>query len=283
MDITLAKTFLAIVEAGSFKDAAEKLFVTQSTISMRIKALEQALGRTLFERARSGTRLTPAGEQFQRHATALLRVWSHAQLEVALSDHHTDHMAIGGQISLWEGYLLKWVAWLHAARGDIAVTAKMGTSRALIEQLLEGSLDLAVVYRAESRPGLIVEHIFDDELVLVTSGNEKSRGRSRDYVFVNWGPEFAADHADTYPNQTHTSLHFDLGAVALSYLFDTQASGYFPGRLVQNYLEDGRLRLVQRARRFVYPVYAVYPEDHNADTYPEFLAGLRRISEELSG
>lgn len=283
MDITLAKTFLAIVEAGSFKDAAEKLFVTQSTISMRVKALEQALGRTLFERAKSGTRLTPAGEQFQRHATALLRVWSHAQLEVALSDHHTDHMAVGGQISLWEGYLLKWVAWLHAARGDIAVTAKMGTSRALIEQLLEGSLDLAVVYRAESRPGLIVEHIFDDELVLVTSGNEKSRGRGRGYVFVNWGPEFAADHADTYPNQTHTSLHFDLGAVALSYLFDTQASGYFPRRLVRNYLEDDRLRLVQRARRFVYPVYAVYPEDHNADAYPQFLAGLRRISEELSG
>jgi len=283
MDITLAKTFLTIVEAGSFKDAAEKLCVTQSTVSMRVKALEQALGRTLFERARNGARLTPAGEQFQRHATALLRVWTHAQLEVALADHHTDHLAVGGQISLWEGYLLKWVAWLHGARGDIAVTAKMGTSRALIEQLLEGSLDLAVVYRADSRPGLIVEHIFDDELVLVTSGSEKARGRNRGYVFVNWGPEFAADHADTYPNQSHTSLHFDLGAVALSYLLDTQASGYFPTRLVRNYLENERLKLVHRARRFVYPVYAVYPEDHNTDAYPELLAGLRRISEELSG
>lgn len=283
MDITLAKTFLAIVDTGSFKDAAEKLCVTQSTVSMRVKALEHALGRTLFERARSGVRLTPAGEQFQRHATALLRVWSHAQLEVALADHHTDHFAVGGQISLWEGYLLKWIAWLHAARCDIAVTAKMGTSRALIEQLLEGSLDLAVVYRAEARPGLIVEHIFDDELVLVTSGSDKLRGRNRDYVFVNWGPEFAADHADTYPNQTHTSLHFDLGAVALSYLFDTQASGYFPTRLVRNYLKEDRLKLVKGARRFVYPVYAVYPEDHNTDDYPEFLAGLRSLSEELSG
>lgn len=282
MDITLAKTFLAIVEAGSFKDAAEKLCVTQSTVSMRVKALEEALARTLFERAKSGTRLTPAGEQFQRHASALLRVWNHAQLEVALADHHTDHLAVGGQISLWEGYLLKWVAWLRGARGDIAVTARMGTSRALIEQLLEGSLDLAVVYRAELRPGLIVEHIFDDELVLVTSSTSSARSRRKGYVFVNWGPEFAADHADTYPNQTHTSLHFDLGAVALSYLFDTEASGYFPRRLVQSYLEDERLKLVERARRFVYPVYAVYPEDHNTDAYPEFLAGLRRISDELS-
>jgi DNA-binding transcriptional LysR family regulator len=59
--------------------------VTQSTVSARVKTLEDTLGRALFERSKAGARLTSAGEQFQRHATALLRVWQHAQLDVALS------------------------------------------------------------------------------------------------------------------------------------------------------------------------------------------------------
>jgi len=62
MDITLAKTFLAIAESGSFNDAADRLHVTQSTISSRIKTLEDLLGKSLLERSKSGAKLTPAGE-----------------------------------------------------------------------------------------------------------------------------------------------------------------------------------------------------------------------------
>ena len=60
MDVTLAKTFTAIAETGSFKDAADRLNVTQSTVSMRVKALEDVLGRRVFERSKLGARLTPA-------------------------------------------------------------------------------------------------------------------------------------------------------------------------------------------------------------------------------
>ena len=44
-------------------------------------------GRSLFERSSNGATLTGAGEQFQKHALALVRVWQHAQLEVGLSGH----------------------------------------------------------------------------------------------------------------------------------------------------------------------------------------------------
>ncbi|HMB47704.1 MAG TPA: LysR family transcriptional regulator [Afifellaceae bacterium] len=64
MDVTLARTFLAVVETGSFVEAARRVFVTQSTVSMRIKQLEQELGRKLFERSKGGARLTPSGAQF---------------------------------------------------------------------------------------------------------------------------------------------------------------------------------------------------------------------------
>ncbi len=282
MDIALARTFVAIVESGSFKGAAGRLNVTQSTISLRVKALEDLLGRSLFERSKSGTRLTPAGVQFQRHAMTLMRVWTHAQLDIGLSDAHADHLAVGGQPSLWDGFLLPWVAWLRQNQSQLAVTASMGTSAALMERLGEGTLDLVVAYRAQARPGVRVEHLMDEDLVLVSGGAEEPRGPDETYVFVNWGPEFAADHAEAFPDLEITGLSFDLGALAIGYLVDTGASGYFPARIARPYLADGRLKLAERARRFVYPVYAAYPDDHDEQAYAPILSALRRAAENVA-
>lgn len=71
MDAELARTFLAavaagnVVAAGNFDSAAERLHVTQSTVSARIHALEQHFGHTLSVRNKAGATLTPAGRQFQ--------------------------------------------------------------------------------------------------------------------------------------------------------------------------------------------------------------------------
>lgn len=283
MDLVLVKTFLGIVEGGSFKVAADRLSVTQSTVSLRVKALETALGRSLFERSKAGAQLTTAGQQFQRHATALMRVWNHAQLDVGLSASHSDHLAVGAQSSLWEGFLLNWIAWLGEHQSHLAITASIGTSQVLMEKLLEGTLDLAIAYRAQARPGVCVEHLMDEELVLVT-GSQTGRVRpERGYVFINWGPEFASDHSEALPEFSKTGLSFDLGALAITYLVETECSGYFPERIARPYLDDGRLKLVKKARRFVYPVYAAYPENRDEEAYAPILQALRAQAEAVNG
>ena len=76
MDVSLARTFLIVAETGSFIEAGRKMNITQSTVSARIKGLEDLLGRPLFTRSKSGAELTGAGELFQKHALAMVRVWS---------------------------------------------------------------------------------------------------------------------------------------------------------------------------------------------------------------
>ncbi len=110
MDVNLARTFLIVAETGSFIDAARKLNITQSTVSARIKGLEELLGRPLFTRSKSGAELTGAGELFQKHALALVRVWQQAQLQVSLADQHPEHISVGAPLSLWSGFLLKWAS-----------------------------------------------------------------------------------------------------------------------------------------------------------------------------
>jgi molybdate transport repressor ModE-like protein len=282
MDINLARTFLAVAESGSFIDAARKMHITQSTVSARIKSLEDLLGRPLFERSKTGAALTAAGEQFRKHALALVRVWQHAQLDVELSEQHRDHLSVGAPSSLWEGFLLKWVAWLRRDIPDIAVSARTGLAAVLTQRLLEGTLDLAVLYRPVQPPGLAIEHLFDEEFVFVTSGKPSGRRSSGDYVFVDWGPDFQVDHAAAHPELTSPGLNLDLGTTALSYVVNHAASGYFPLRLVKPHLARGRLRLPKRVRKFVYPVYMVFPEARDEEAYEPILAGLRREATKLA-
>ena len=74
MNIELAKTFLEIVATGSFIRASERLHVGQTTVSARIRLLEQELGRPLFVRDKSGASLTTAGEQFLRYAPMFVQL-----------------------------------------------------------------------------------------------------------------------------------------------------------------------------------------------------------------
>ena len=149
MDIALARTFLMVAETGSFIDAARKMNITQSTVSARIKVLEDLFGRAVFERSKNGAALTGAGEQFQKHALALVRVWQHAQLEVGLagpSPRPSGRRRAGDAVGR-----------LPAASGSPGCAATSPTSPSrpapacpavMIQRLLEGTLDLAVMYRA---------------------------------------------------------------------------------------------------------------------------------------
>lgn len=278
MDVNLARTFLIVAETGSFIDAARKLNITQSTVSARIKGLEELLGRPLFTRSKSGAELTGAGELFQKHALALVRVRQQAQLQVSLADQHPEHISVGAPLSLWSGFLLKWASGLRIQIPGIAVSATAGASAALSQRLIEGTLDLAIMYRPSPPPGLTIEHLFDEEFILVSSAKAGSRRGASDYLLVDWGLDFVQDHTAAFPEHANPAISLDLGPMGLDYLLANECSGYFPARMVRKLIARGRVREPKRARKFIYPVYMVYPETRNEEAYEPILRGLRRAA-----
>ena len=78
MKIDHIRTFLEISNCGNFNRAAENLNVTQSTVSARIKAMEDRFGRELFTRSHSGVELTSAGHHFRQYALNIQRLWQQA-------------------------------------------------------------------------------------------------------------------------------------------------------------------------------------------------------------
>ena len=282
MDVSLARTFLMVAETGSFIDAARKMNVTQSTVSARIKGLEDMLGRPLFERSKAGAELTGAGELFQKHALAMVRVWQQAQLQVSLADKHRDHLSVGAPLSLWSAFLLKWASGLRTTMPDVAITATAGSSASLAQRLVEGTLDVAILYRPSVPPGLTIEHLFDEEFVLVSTAKPGGRRTPADYVLIDWGAEFMADHAGAFPELANPAVSLDLGPMSLDYLLANECSAYFPIRMVRSLIARGRLRQPKRGRKFVYPVCMVYPETRNEDAYELILDEIRHEAEKYA-
>lgn len=255
MDITLARTFLEIVETGSFAAAAARLNVGQSTVSMRIKALESELGRPLFQRSKAGIVLTRAGQHFQKPAADLLRVWTQARQEIALPEDVVARLALGGEISLWPGLLLDWIGQLQRTRPELAVRGEVGAGEALCRTVAEGQLDLAVVYTPLSRPGMQVEELFAEHLLLVSTAADRGGPADPGYVFIDWGPAFRAAHARAAPEAEMPRLTLAIGASARDYLLVAGGSGYLPARLATADLAAGRLHRVPEAPILTVPVY----------------------------
>lgn len=279
MNIDLARTFLEIVETGNFNKAAERLHVTQSTVSMRIKALEDELGRSLFTRSKAGTELTAAGMQFRRYATTLVRVWEQARQEIALPPGFRTVLNVGGQFSLWDRLLVQWIPWMRTALPDVALRAEVGASDGLMRQLAEGILDIGVMYSPQSRPGLHIEKLLEERLVLVSTAQKSVEQLGRDYVFVDWGPEFRGGHAQAFPDMQTPAVSVGLGALGLQHILAIGGSGYFPMRVVRSHLADGRLFTVPGAPEFRRPAFLVYSgQEEQAEWLRTALQGMRYVA-----
>lgn len=278
MDIDLAKTFLAVYETGTFNRAANLLNVTQSTVSTRVMNLEEQLGRTLFVRSRAGTELTAAGRQFHNHAANLVRVWQQARQELALPESPSEVLSIGGQYSLWDEMLSAWLPWLRHHLPEVAVRTIIGSPGTLIRKLREGELDIGIMYMPQTRAGLVIDKLLEDRLVLVSTNEKRGGPGEPDYVYIDWGPEFHAEHAMTFSDMPHPALSVSHGGLALTYILAEGGSGYFPQHLVQGHIKSGPLHRVKRAPWFSHPAYVVFPADRAEDTnFKKALKGLRMI------
>lgn len=276
MDIDQARTFLAICAHGSFLAAAEALHVTQSTVSARIQRLESSLGTPLFVRNRRGASLTLSGRRFYDHAKRLVRTAEQARQEIGLPSRYTATLRVGARIALWENLLPAWVGWLRRNATGLALRAEIGFEEDLMQGLVSGNVDLALMYTPTHQPGLVVEHLFDETLILVSSRPGETM-LPDDYVYVEWGPAFQMQHGLSYPEAEPPPQMVNIGWLALQLVLENGGACYLPERMARPYLDAKRLYATEQAPRFPLAAYVVYPRGLDHPYVESALMGLRQI------
>jgi DNA-binding transcriptional LysR family regulator len=175
MNFTTMDYFVAVAEERSFTKAAERLSVTQQTLSAHIAGVERELGVRLVNRKVPLT-LTYAGNVFLGYARSFQA--QERSMRQEFQDIAGDERGLlGVGVASTRGHMImpRAIAEFQAAHPGINVLLHEGENRELVTDLKEGRIDIAIATVAEDEPGLVVHRLYADRVVLLLSNELLAR------------------------------------------------------------------------------------------------------------
>ena len=147
MDIRVLRYFLAVAREQSFSTAAERLFLSQPTLSRQLKELEDELGKTLLVRSNKGVTLTEEGMILRKRAEEIVELMDKTEQEVRQSN---DSVSGTVYIGAGETYAIKLIAdtahHLKADYPDIHYSFFSGNGTDVMEKLERGLMDFGLIF-----------------------------------------------------------------------------------------------------------------------------------------
>lgn len=172
LDSDQLRTFVAIIDSGSFTKAADVVHKTQSAVSMQIKRLEERIGKPLFERDGRHPRLTEDGERMLDYARRIVRL----NLECVAAFMDADlkgRVRLGVPDDYADRYLPEILARFARSNPQAEVTVVCEPTPNLVERLRQGELDLAIITHVDQKHGP-AEIVRVEQLMWVTSARHRT-------------------------------------------------------------------------------------------------------------
>lgn len=165
---------LAAAEQQSFRRAARCLSVEPSTISRRIRDLEDDIGAALFIRGHGGVVLTHAGERFIRRARRALNQITHATLDAgAIGRGQAGIIRIGLMSSMASGFIAKLLDSFSAEHAEVRIDYIEGDASEHVPAIQQHRLDVAFLTGTPAAEGCDVAHLWNERVYVVMSGRHE--------------------------------------------------------------------------------------------------------------
>lgn len=172
MELRYLEVFCKVVECGSFSKAASALHLTQPTVSIHIKALEEELSTRLLDRLGRSVIPTSAGEVLYRYAREIVRFKDEAQLALGqFSGKMRGRLSIGASTIPGEYILPPLISRFKAMYPEVYPTLRIGDTKEISGLVIRSEVDVGVVGSRVREKNIIVKEFLDDELVLVAPGD----------------------------------------------------------------------------------------------------------------
>jgi LysR family transcriptional regulator, cell division regulator len=169
MDAASLRIFETVARLGGMGRAAEALHTVQSNVTARVRQLEDELGKELFRRHARGVELTTAGHRLLPYARRLADLLEDARRAVLDDGSPQGPLLIGALETSTALRLSRPLAAYVAAYPNVDLTLRTGTTRELIEQVVDHRLEGAFVCGPIAHPDLHTTSLFTEELALLTA------------------------------------------------------------------------------------------------------------------
>lgn len=199
---------LAVAEHLSFRNAAEALGISQSSVSTRVRALEDELGILLFERSTKGVRLSDAGRHFvERVADGLDRIDHAVKTAGMVARGEYGRLRIGVHALIPGSFLADLIEQYREAHPGVEVEIAEGTAQDAVMQLRAGQLDMVFVPGEPDLPDCRSRRLWTEPVLAVLASNHSLAGRAG----VTWADlaeeDFLVRQGGTGPQvQEHIAL-----------------------------------------------------------------------------
>lgn len=172
LDYHKLKIFKTVADLKSFSKAAEVLFLTQPTVTLQVKKLENYLGVTLLKRDKSGISLTEEGKLLYEYASKIIE--DYIQMEEALSSIKKDFskiLVIGASSTIGEFLLPKFLPSFLKEQQNLKLNLFIGNSKAVEEGILSKNFYIGLVEDEISSNKISATAFYEDEIVLIANAN----------------------------------------------------------------------------------------------------------------
>lgn len=275
MSPELLDTFLDLIESRSFHRTAERLGLTQSTVSARVQALEAALGARLFSRSRAGTELTTEGLKFEPHARALRHALAEARRSVTPSGTAAMTLRVGIQNDLAAGHIGEWVSEFRRALPQTAFYIEPDYSAQMCADLALGRLDLAVLYSPRAAPDLHFVSVGQIAYRLIsTDGPRRADLVPERYVRGNYSPAFETAHQALLPDCAASPLAAGQSGAVAGLLTTLGGAGFVLAETATALVAGGAFHAVADVAPITQPVYAAVHLRHRTSALHRRLLGI---------
>jgi LysR family transcriptional regulator, hydrogen peroxide-inducible genes activator len=215
MTLTELRYVVTLAHEQHFGRAAERCFVSQPTLSIAIKKLEDELGVALFERTKSRVQPTPIGEEIVAQANLVLEQTAKIK-DMANSgkDQLSSPLAVGAIFTIGPYLLPQFIPHLQTLASKMSLYVEDGYTHTLRKKLRNGELDVIIVALPFSEPDVVTQPLYDESFVVLLPQNHPLTAKThidpaelsdQKMLLLGEGHCFRDQVLTTCPNLQHSS------------------------------------------------------------------------------
>ncbi len=292
------KVFRIVAEKRSFRQAADTLFLTQPAVTLQIKALEEQLGTSLFDRSGSRITLTDAGAKLLKHAKGMQRIAAEAEREISmLQGQEQGELRLGASTTIAQYVLPALMGEFKRLHPKVHLSVLGANTETIVRGVLDNRLALGMIEGPSMSRQIKTEPFLTDTIAVIVPARHEWAGQviaikdlaSADLILREEGSgtrrvvEQALKHAGLPPKSAKIAMELDSTEAIKSAVESGLGIGFVSERAIRKELKLGSLQLVSvkglKIERLFTLMHRLGPEP--AGAAGTFLRFLRNAKEQF--